>query len=300
MFAFCRPSVSVLFVTADTHSSLYCGFLLSHLWMERLRVQSGRDYSRDVRTRCLRITVFFLAFGAGLIVLCFRSIATVDTIEPLKVSIDPWTIVLRPQPNTSDEMLKVLLPNDTWAEVSQLEKYDRGQMIKVLRTAAREASGERALSITFLFAALKEDYQVNRSKLLTALGDCHLHESPHNCTEIISEYLIELARRGDSSLFTPLFGVADMSDGCLTECLAVFYSDALHQHPKEFVAALTPLPSESQNLVCEFASWEMSDEEFRQAKRSLNATGRHNSRLVSTARRCAVALQRGKTAADAN
>jgi hypothetical protein len=199
------------------------------------------------------------------------------------------------------------LPNDgTWADVSQLEKFERSEVIKTLQDAELNASSDRALSIAFLLAVLKEDYEVNRSKLLTALSEYRCREYPQklNCAECLSGYLIELAQRGDTSLYTPLFEVSDLADGALAESLGAFYSDALNQHTTEFVAALTRIPEQSQDLICDFASREdgggMSDETFRAVKRSLNSLGRQDNPLAVVARRCGVTLQGGKRQADAN
>ena len=105
-------------------------------------------------------------------------------------------------------------------------------------------------------------------------------------------------------LTQPLFVASDRADGALSESLGMFYSQALNEHPKKFVAALAVVSRQSQARVCESASFEdgggMSDETFKAVKRSLNALGRQDNRLAVVARRCAIVLQRGKTQADAN
>jgi hypothetical protein len=263
-----------------------------------------------MKTYSIRFLVIVFAFGVGFLV---HRLVTPDgpeaTVKPDGVREPALTVseVRGHRQDRSNEILSLLLPNDgAWADVSQLEQFPRSEVIDALKAAPPSASYDRALGIAFLLAALGDDYQSNRTMLLKALDSCRPRGYPHasRCADIISGYLIDLAQRGDTSLFTPLFGVADQSDGDFAESLGVFYSDALSKHPGEFVAALIPLSTKSQDLVCTFASHEdgsgMPDETFREAKQSLNAIGRQNSQLGPVARRCAASLQRGKQQADAN
>jgi hypothetical protein len=260
-----------------------------------------------MKTYSLRFLALLIALTVGLLI--HRGTAVPNTSQPVVPSgaHEPDTIPSTIQQSRSNEILSLLLPNDgSWADVSQLEKFERSEAIKTLKAAELNASGDRALSIAFLLAVLKQDYEVNRSKLLTALSEYRRREYPQklNCAECISGYLVELAQRGDTSLYTPLVEVSDLADGALAESLGVFYSDALSRHTKEFVGALTPLSEHSQDLVCDLASREdgggMADETFKTVKRSLNALGRQNGRLAVVAKRCVITLQRGKRQADAN
>jgi hypothetical protein len=201
----------------------------------------------------------------------------------------------------SKEILATLFPyngpnNGTWADSSQLEKYDRCTVIRVLKEAERNASGDREVSIAFLLSVLRYDYETNRLKLLSAVSDCRRQDYPRqpNCAYFVSDYLIELARRGDLSFIAPLFGVSGISDGAFSESLGVFYSDILNEHPNEFVEALTLLSTESQDRVCEMTGAEdgggMSSERLRAVKRSLRAIGRQDRLLVPVVTSCEAAI----------
>jgi len=199
----------------------------------------------------------------------------------------------------SKEILATLFPNNgTWADSSQLEKYDRCTVIRVLKEAERNASGDREVSIAFLLSVLRYDYETNRLKLLSAVSDCRRQDYPRqpNCAYFVSDYLIELARRGDLSFIAPLFGVSDLSDGDFSESLGVFYSDTLNEHPNEFVEALTLLSTASQDRVCEMTGAEdgggMSSERLRAVKRSLRAIGRQDRLLVPVVTSCEAAINK--------
>ena len=262
-----------------------------------------------MRTYSLRFIFMLSACGVGLLVhhIVRPSRSTGQLAWPVeadRAASNISTAKIQSQ-RCSNEILTVLLPADgTWADVSQLDKYDPSEVITAMKGAKPHASGDRALAITFLLAALREDYQANKSKLLTALSDYRRQAYSGNCVECIADYLSELAKRGDTSLIAPLLEVSDLADGALAESLGVFYSDTLSRQPKEFLVAATRLTTESQELVCELASREdgggMSDNTFRAVKRSLNTIGRQNTRLAVAARRCIGTLQRGKTQADAN
>ena len=251
----------------------------------------------------------FLALLIGLTVglLLHRGLAptTRQLVVPLRAD-EPVSIPSTIQQSRSNQILSMLLPNDgTWADVSQLEKFERAEVIRTLKTAQLNASENRELSIAFLLAVLKDDYEVNRSKLLSALNEWRLREYPQeNNADLIASYLIDLTERGDTSLYPPLFEASDWADGAVSESLGMFYSQALNEHPKKFVAALAGVSLQSQAQVCESASFEdgggMSDETFKTVKRSLNALGRQNGRLAVVAKRCVITLQRGKSQADAN
>ena len=197
----------------------------------------------------------------------------------------------------SKEILATLFPNNgTWADSSQLEKYDRCTVIRILKEAERNASGDREVGIAFLLSVLRYDYETNRLKLLSAVSDCRRQDDPRqaNCAYFVSDYLIELTRRGDLSFIAPLFGVSDLSDGDFSESLGVFYSDVLHEHPNEFVEALTLLSTESQDRVCEMTGAEdgggMSSERLRAVKLSLRAIGRRDRLLVPVVSSCEAAI----------
>lgn len=115
----------------------------------------------------------------------------------------------------SNEILNTLIPNGVWADSEQLEKFEKSEMVSALKEVEATATGDRALAIAFLLAALNEDYARNSDKLLRALVSCRAeaHPTRESCADNISSYLVELSQRGDVSLLAPLLDVSDLADG---------------------------------------------------------------------------------------
>ena len=176
----------------------------------------------------------------------------------------------------SEEILRVLLPNGVWADVTQLDRFDRAEEIRVLKEAQAEAKEERAIGIAFLLAALGDNYEPNTKKLLDELKTCADERYPEKeeCTYFVADYLMELCRRGDFSLLRPLFDVSKKADGAFAESLYGFYSDTLNDQPDQFLKSLSPYPEDKQRALCSLAAVEdgggMARERFRNVRKSLN------------------------------
>ncbi|HEV8136589.1 MAG TPA: hypothetical protein VGP85_18055 [Pyrinomonadaceae bacterium] len=206
-----------------------------------------------------------LAFGLTFVVATSLSLLF-KVARPQLVA--PAQPVSHTTPNTSDEIMRVLMPNGVTADDTQLSKFNRNEAINALKDAKRNALGPRAVGISFLLAALHEDYVTNRTRLVNELGECNQLAYPQKreCAYYISSYLMTLVRRGDTSLLPYLFSVADLADGAFSEELGSFYSDTLSEHPPEFLLTLGAYSNESQQYICWLATVEdgsgMSDERF--------------------------------------
>lgn len=197
----------------------------------------------------------------------------------------------------SAEILRVLLPNDTWADVNQLDRFDRAEEIVVLKEAQVEAKGERAISIAFLLAVLDSDYVANRKKLFDALQECGNKPYPQEaeCTYFVADYLMELCRRGDYFLLGVLFDMSTKADGAFSESLGGFYSDMLYVHPDRFLRTLSTYTKDKQRDLCAAAAIEdgggMAEDRFQTIHRSLNDI--LDTSLHGVARNCAQGLEIG-------
>lgn len=207
-----------------------------------------------------------LALGLTLVV--GISVSLLFKVARPQPAAPPAPPVPRTTPNTSDAIMRVLMPNGVTADDTQLSKFNRDEAIKALKDAKQNAEGPRAVGIAFLLAALDEDYVTNRTRLVNELGECNQLAYPHKmeCAYYISSYLMTLVRRGDTSLLPYLFSVSDLSDGDFAEELGNFYSDTLTEHPQEFLLTLSAYSKESQQKICWSAAVEdgsgMSDERF--------------------------------------
>ena len=209
----------------------------------------------------LRILAFGLTFVVAITLsLLFKG------VRPQPAA--PSQPVSRTTSVTSDEIMRVLMPNGVTGDETQLSKFNRDEALKALKDAKRNALGPRAVGIVFLLAALNEDYLTNRTRLVNELGECNQLAYPQKreCAYYISSYLMTLVRRGDTSLLPYLFSVADLADGAFSEELGSFYSDTLSEHPQEFLLTLGAYSKESQQYICWLATVEdgsgMSAERF--------------------------------------
>ena len=217
--------------------------------------------------------------------------------EPLK-SESGATQNLQPQSQSrSEEILRVLLPNGVWADVTQIDRFDHAEEVRVLKEAQVNARDDRAIGITFLLAALGNDYEGNRKKLLEALKACANKPYPEEaeCASFVADYLMELCRRGDFSLLRPLFDVSNKADGAFSESLGSFLGDMLYEQPEQFLKSLAPYPQSKQQALCSLAAVEdgggMTKERFRSVHKSLNNLS--NTSLRRVARPCLLGLKRG-------
>jgi hypothetical protein len=147
-------------------------------------------------------------------------------------------------------------------------------------------------------AALGEDYEANRGKLLDALQACSKESYPQGCTYYIVDYLMELTRRGDNSLFHPIFESSKNSDGAFSQSLGGSYSDMLQEKSNQFLAALASYSKERQRDFCRNAGIEdgggMDEERFRSVSRLLNQISAKSPSLLSNnARNCLSGVEAG-------
>lgn len=197
-----------------------------------------------MNNQIVRFLVLLIAFAIGI---------SASSIINLLGSHHSTNIVVQndevPTRDRSQEILNALIPNGVWADASKLESFERAEVIRVLQEAKGGVQGDRALAITFLLAALKEDYPANRSKLLDALTECRRLPYPRQCADFVSSYLMELVRRGDVSLLKPLFDISDLADGGFGEALGDFYSEMLQEQPEQFLLALRPYSRQTQGVL---------------------------------------------------
>ena len=238
-----------------------------------------------------RFLVAVITFTIGIIV------ASIWLFYAPRKSESRVTQNLQPQSqNRSEEILRVLLgPNCDWGDVTKLDRFDRTEEIRVLKEAQPEAKNQCALGIAFLLAALGDDYEANRGKLLDALKECANKPYPEQCTDFIADYLMELCRKGDFSLLRPIFDVSKNADGAFAESLGDFYSDMLYEQPEQFLRALSPYPKNKQRDLCASAGAGdgsgMPEEEFRNIRESLNHGSDISLRRV--ARTCLLGFETG-------
>ena len=244
----------------------------------------------------LRFLLMLLSFAVGvsiaLLVRCVSQRQTSPTL--LKPALAANDGIGK---DRSKEILAALFPNGTWARPTDLQQYERDEVVRALKGAQREAPHLRALGIAFLLAVLGEDYQLNKSKLVEELAGCRTkpHLEDANCRELVSDYLIELGRRGDRSVLGSLFDISHTADGALAESLGDFYSDALDNYPAQFLLALKPYSYIEQWEVCSLAGrvdgGGMSDETIAKLKRTLTHIPATNGSLAHETRRCLVAIK---------
>jgi hypothetical protein len=229
--------------------------------------------------------------------------------HPSQHSTNPAAPVARlPTRTTSEEILRGLMPNGVWGDARRLGRFDRSEEIRALREAQVDARGERALSIAALSAALGDDYEANRGRLLEALGRCSGRPDSEaaRCADFIAEHLMELCRRGDPSLFQTLFDVSARADGAYAQSLGVFYSDMLWEQPEQFIEALESRPREERREFCYRAGVEdgggMNEGRLRDVLGSLRRlSARHDNSLAPVARTCTSGVEAGhKLATEGN
>ena len=245
-----------------------------------------------MRSLTIRVLIALITFTIGIIS------ASVWLLAPPRTSENGATQNLQSQSQKrSEEVMRVLMPDDVWGDVAQLGHFDSAEEIRVLKEAEVEAKNERAVSIAFLLAALGNDYETNRKKVLDALKGCANKPYPEEgeCTFFVADYLMELCRRGDFSLFRPVFDVSNKADGAFAESLGGFYSAMLYEHPEQFLSSLSPYPENKQRDLCSSAGVEdgggMAEQRFLDIRESLNDIPDTSLRRV--ARNCLLGLETG-------
>jgi hypothetical protein len=244
-----------------------------------------------MRSLTIRVSIALLTFTIGI------TAAAVWSID-LHKSEKRDTPKPQPQPqDRSQEILRLLVPDGVWADVTQLDRFDRADEIRVLEEAQVEARDERAVSIAFLLAVLDHEYVANRKQLLDALQACASERYPHEaeCDYFVADYLMELCRRGDFFLLGPLFDVNRKADGAFSESLWGLYSDMLYEHPDRFLKTLSLYPKNKQRDLCAAAAVEdgggMAEDRFRTIHESL--LNMSDTSLRPVARTCAIGLEHG-------
>jgi hypothetical protein len=212
------------------------------------------------------------------------------------------------QDNTrSEEILRVLLPNGTWGDARQLDRFDHSETIKALSEAQVEAKGARAISIAYLLAVLGHGYEANRKRLLDAMNECAHKPYPEDsaCDFFIADYMMELGRRGDITLFQPLFDVTHNADGAFAQALGGFYSDMLREKPELFIKALASRSKKEQRDFCWAAGMEdgsgMSEERARDVREILKRISANSSAPYSpVAKNCLLGVEAAYKSAKEN
>lgn len=235
-------------------------------------------------------------------VIALVTLVTGITVLPLSPSYTSLDLSAAAQ-NTksrSEEILSAIMPNGVWGDASQLDRFERAEVIVALRAAQAEANGDRALGIVFLLAVLREHYRENRARLLEALKACPKNSYPEKeqCADFISGYLMELSRRGDVSLLRPLFETSSLADGGFSESLGGFYSDMLANRPEQFLEALRLYPRKRQRSFCRWAGQEdgsgMDEQRFRLVRQLLtHMFMRSRDPLAPLAKNCLLGVQDG-------
>lgn len=249
-----------------------------------------------MNNQIVRFLVLLIAFAIGI---------SASSIINLLGSHHSTSIVVQndelPTRDRSQEILNTLIPNGTWADATKLESFERAEVIRVLQEAKRDARGDRARTVTFLLAALKEDYPANKSKLLDELTECRRlsYPSAGECADLVSDYLMELARRGDGSLLKPLFDISDLADGGFAESLGDFYSEMLEEQAEQFLLALKPYSRQTQWEFCHRAAIAdgsgMDEERFHNVNELLKGIAAQRPEpLASLAKNCQAGIKRGK------
>jgi hypothetical protein len=248
-----------------------------------------------MKSHTIRFIVALITFIVGV------AAASLWFFYPSYKSENPAAQIAQPRTQTrSEEILRVLMPNGIWGDASQLDKFDRSEEIQVLKDAQVKAKDERAIGIAFLLAALGHDYEVNRDVLLKAMSECAQKSYPEEaqCNFFVADYLMELCRRGDASLYQPIFNVSDEADGAFSQSLGNFYSDMLREQPEQFLKALASRPRKEQRDYCQHASSEdgsgMGEERLRDVRQVLSRISALPDRqLAPVARTCLLAVEAG-------
>ena len=279
---------------------LTCGIYKAPTWAARFGFVRLQKYRRipetHLKNQIVRLLALIISFVAG---------TSLSSLTTFLSSHHSASIVLQnDQGQTRDrakEIMNVLMPNGVWADASKLEYFEREEVIRVLKEARSDAKGARALGFTFLLAALNDDYDANKSKLMDALSECRRLSYPDvgQCADFISSYLMDLGRMGDASVLKPLFDISDLADGGFAQALDGFYSDMLKLQPRQFLLALAPYPRRAQVGFCYDAAMEdgggMDETRLREVKEVLNviaAQGREP--LATLAKNCSAGILRGK------
>ena len=114
-----------------------------------------------------------LAFGLTFVVATSLSLLF-KVARPQLVA--PAQPVSHTTPNTSDEIMRVLMPNGVTADDTQLSKFNRNEAINALKDAKRNALGPRAVGISSYWQrCTKTTLQTGQDSLTSWANVINLH-----------------------------------------------------------------------------------------------------------------------------
>jgi len=129
-------------------------------------------------------------------------------------------------------------------------------IINALQQEQANASGQHARDVAYELAVFQVDYQDNRDYLLGVLNRCLLRpkESSEDdeCNRDLVAFVTNLYWRGDSSLLSPLFQLANTRRDVIGD-VGRFYADVLDSRSKAAIDLLGSLTDRQQTLVCGLA-----------------------------------------------
>lgn len=141
---------------------------------------------------------------------------------------------------------------------------------------------------------------LNRERALAMLRGCTRSRSSEGCNEDTAQYLIDLYKRGDKALLSPLLDAGLVSDGALSQSLGSFYGELLSKEPRELLNGLSPRPQKAQRKLAWLAATMdgsgMPKEMFVEARSRLRRiVGQRHSRLAGVARLCLLELEKANS-----
>lgn len=139
------------------------------------------------------------------------------------------------------------IPNE-----SKLTKFKRSEVIAVLRLAQRDSRRHEAAMYAYLLAYLNDNYQANKTRLLTIVQSCRKYKPTdldYECDEDAAWYLHKLYLKGDKLVIKPLFASAKGSDGALSETLGSAYAELIDKDTSLFLQTLSKFPLSEQKPI---------------------------------------------------
>ena len=180
-------------------------------------------------------------------------------------------------PGAQGDIVRELMPNDAPPQALRLTPAEKGQAVKRLEAAQKQATGKRAQEIAFLLATLGSNYSKNRDYLVRALHGCYHATAKSNCDEETSEFLEALYKSGHDELLPALLAAWVTDQAALLELLGGFYSNVLTEKPAQFLDSIQSFPMATQKSICALAGSTdgsgMAPETLQQARKQLKAIG---------------------------
>lgn len=136
--------------------------------------------------------------------------------------------------------------------LAPLTPPERVTVVEELRVLQSKAKGPQRNAAAFVLTLLGVEKRKNRDLLVEALKGCRTRVT--YCDEDTAGFVMELYRRGDRALLSPLVEAGVRADGALAEGLAAFYGELLTQDARLMVSVLRQRPSSEQDKVCELAA----------------------------------------------